>query len=83
MPMRLKSVANATDVPPEGAPVDGAKTSGRHAQASAQIEHDEAVGKGAHLENDLPRVILAEVAALHALPYAPPSPLCPAGDGLH
>src|ERR1700736_69304 len=42
--LRLQSFANATDVPPEGPPVEGAKLGGRYFDSSAQVEHDETVG---------------------------------------
>src|SRR4051794_22994231 len=57
------------DVPPEGAPVEGPKAGSRHTQSPAQIEHDEAMRERAHLEDDLPRVILAEISAFHAFLY--------------
>jgi len=67
--VRRWSVANAMDISPEGAPVEGAKAGGRHVNASAQVEHDEAVGESAHLEGDLPRIVVTEMTALHAFPY--------------
>src|SRR5580658_3444931 len=57
------------DVSPERTPIQGTKAAGSHAHASAQVKHDQAVGQGAHLKDDLPRVIFDEVAALHAFPY--------------
>src|SRR5208282_859091 len=57
------------DVPPERTPIKGTKAAGSHAHTSAQVEHDQAVGQGAHLKDDFPRVIFDEIAALHAFPY--------------
>src|SRR5437667_12682091 len=57
------------DISPEGAPVEGAKAGGRHVNAPAQVEHDEAVGESAHFEGDLPRIVVTEITALHAFPY--------------
>src|SRR5450631_3870180 len=68
-PVRRLSIAYAMNVPSERAPVESAKLRLSCAHASAQVEHDKAVGQGAHLENDLPRVIFAEIAALHAFLY--------------
>src|ERR1700722_4853278 len=42
--------AKATEVPLEGATVERAEPRGGWAQAAAEVEHDEAVGEGAHLE---------------------------------
>jgi ribosomal protein S18 acetylase RimI-like enzyme len=52
--LRRWSVADAMDVPHEGPVVERAKASGTHVHTPAQIEHDQAVGQSAHLEDDLP-----------------------------
>src|ERR1700743_345189 len=54
------------EIPPEGSAAEGAEARGRHGHAPAQVEHDESLQEAAHLKADLPRVVLAKVAGLHA-----------------
>src|ERR1700733_5455334 len=57
------------DVPPEGTAIQNAKAGGSHVQTSSQVEHDEAMGQGGHLEGHLPHIIFTEMAALYSFSY--------------
>ena len=63
--MRQSLFANAMYESLERSPVECAELGGRHCHAPAQIEQEKTVGQGAHLEDDLPRVALAEITAVH------------------
>src|SRR5690242_10702431 len=62
-PRRFTSSAYAIEISPERAPVERAELGGAHGHAVPEVEHDEAVGEGAHLEGDLPVVVLLQCAA--------------------
>src|SRR5260370_17165810 len=57
------------DVSPERAPEKGAEAGGRHVHAPAEIESDESAVMRAHLKDDLPDIVLAEVSAGHGFSY--------------
>src|SRR5690348_13531795 len=61
-PAASRLATDATQVPPEAAAEQGAEASGAAVHSSTQIEQDEAVEQGAHLECDLPGVVIAQVA---------------------
>src|SRR5271169_6776882 len=67
--LRRLSFANAMYESPERSPVECAKLGGGYCHAPAQIEQEKAVGQGAHLEDDFPRIALAEITAVHAAPH--------------
>src|SRR3954470_5166804 len=66
-PARRRSCADAMQIPPDAAPDQGAKLTRATADASAEVEHHEALQQRTELERDLPGVVGPQLASRHAV----------------
>src|SRR5579859_7423621 len=64
--MRISLFADSIKVPPERSMAKGAKVLCRHFHAPADVEHYEPLQQGPCFEHNLPYIVLAEDAFLHA-----------------